>query len=89
MTKPSDPVALAEDGVVVPHEGLLPETLHQLIEAFVLRNGTDYGEREATLDLRVSQIKQQLDRGDVKIVFDLSSDSCSIVPARDVKRLPA
>lgn len=85
--KPSDPEA--ESGVVVPHGGLQPETLRQLIEAFILRNGTDYGEREATLDLRVSQITQQLDRGDVKIVFDATTESCSIVPTRSLKDLPS
>lgn len=72
----------AENGTVLPLEHLEPETLDALIESFVLREGTDYGDKEVALKTKVSQIREQLQRGDLKIVFDATSETASIVPAR-------
>ena len=40
----------AGSSVTVPHTALAPDVLRAVIESFVLREGTDYGERELTLD---------------------------------------
>ena len=40
-------------GVEVPWDRLAPETLRQVIESFVHREGTDYGEQEASLERKV------------------------------------
>jgi len=45
----------------------------------VLREGTDYGDREFSLDDKVSHVMRQLKRGEARIVFDLETDSVSIV----------
>ena len=37
--------------MLIPWQDLSPETLENLIESFVLREGTDYGEHERTLCL--------------------------------------
>jgi uncharacterized protein YheU (UPF0270 family) len=71
-----------EVGVEVPYALLKPETLEQLIKAFVLREGTDYGAVEASLDTKIKQIHRQLEKGDLKIVFDLSTETGSIVPKK-------
>ncbi len=70
--------------VVVPHRELEPETLRAVVESFVLREGTDYGEREYSLDEKVARVTRQLDRGDARIVFDPDSGSIDI----QVVRLP-
>ena len=36
--------------MIIPWQDLAPETLENLIESFVLREGTDYGEQERTLE---------------------------------------
>ena len=69
--------------VVVDHRALEPGTLRRLVEEFVTRDGTDYGEFETSLHDRVSQVRVQLDRGEAVIVFDIALDSATIVPARD------
>ncbi len=64
---------------------LLPPVVvpHGEVEAFVLREGTDYGTREASLDAKVADVLEQLRRGRAEIVFDPNLDSVSIVVKRD------
>lgn len=66
--------------VPVPHTALSAEALRGVLEAFVLREGTDYGEREATFESKVASVLRQLERGEAQIVFDPDSESIGIVP---------
>lgn len=72
--------------VIVAPEDLAPETLRAVIESFVLREGTDYGLHESSLDGKVAQVLAQLRRREAYIVFDPSTESVSVVPAREVSR---
>jgi uncharacterized protein len=65
--------------VKIPYEELSGEVLNAIIEEFVLREGTDYGPREYTLEAKVTQIKAQLERGEAKIVFDPELESINVV----------
>ena len=65
--------------VVVPHTELNPELLRSVIESFVLREGTDYGEREFSLEDKVRRVMRQMERGEAQIVFDPRTDSVDIV----------
>jgi uncharacterized protein YheU (UPF0270 family) len=47
----------------------------------VLREGTDYGEKEASLEQKLAHVLRQLERGDARIMFDPNSESIGIVPA--------
>lgn len=75
--------------VDVPVSELAPETLQALVEAFVLREGTDYGVREVPLDSKVGQVLRQLQRGEARIVFDPITESVDIrvVPGRGLRSL--
>ena len=64
--------------VLIPHGELSAEALHGVIESFVLREGTDYGEREYSLEQKVAQVRAQLERGQARIVFDPESDTVTI-----------
>lgn len=68
-----------EPPVVVPHDELSPDALRGVIEAFVLREGTEYGDRDVSLDVKVAQVLRQLERGEAQIVFDLESEEIGIV----------
>ena len=68
--------------VVVPHSELAAELLYAVVESFVLREGTDYGERELSLAEKVARVLAQLKKGDANIVFDPESESVSIVQSR-------
>jgi uncharacterized protein YheU (UPF0270 family) len=69
----------APEPVEVPYTELSADLLHAVIESFVLREGTDYGEKEFSLQDKVARVVAQLKRGDAKIVFDPESDSVTIV----------
>jgi uncharacterized protein YheU (UPF0270 family) len=64
---------------VVPHTELSPDALTGVIESFVLREGTDYGERDVSFETKVMQVRRQLDRREAEIVFDPVSESIHIV----------
>lgn len=64
--------------VVVPHTELSPDALTGVIESFVLREGTDYGERDVPFETKVAQVRRQLERREADIVFDPNTESVSI-----------
>ncbi len=66
--------------MIIPHRELSPEALQGVIEDFVTRDGTDYGETETPLAVKVAQVKKQLDQGLYVIVYDLELESAMIVP---------
>jgi uncharacterized protein len=68
--------------VVVAPEELAAETLRRVVESFVLREGTEYGERDVALEDKVAEVLRQLDRGEAEIVFDPASESIDIVATR-------
>jgi uncharacterized protein len=70
------------DFVLVPYTELTAELLRAVVESFVLREGTDYGDRELSLDEKVARMIAQLKKGEAKLVFDPESDSVTILPGR-------
>jgi uncharacterized protein len=72
--------------VVVPYTELAADLLHAVIESFVLREGTDYGEKEFSLQDKVARVFTQLKRGDAQIVFDPNTDSVTILVKRNSKK---
>lgn len=73
--------------MIIPYEQISSEALQGLIEEFITRDGTDYGEEEIPLNVKVTQIKQLLRRGEVVVVFDTASESVSILPRREAELL--
>ncbi|HCM0522174.1 TPA: YheU family protein [Vibrio parahaemolyticus] len=55
--------------MIIPWQDIAPETLENLIREFVLREGTDYGAVEISLQNKIDQVKTQLERGEAVIVF--------------------
>ncbi len=66
--------------MIIDHKKLSKEAMSGLIEAFVCQEGTDYGEIEWTLEQKVAQVKQQLQKGEAAIIFDEKTESTTIVP---------
>ena len=73
--------------IAIPHRALSPEALRGVVEAFVLREGTDYGERELLLEHKVAHVIQQLNRREAQILFDPLSQSVDIVAVKPRKPL--
>lgn len=68
--------------VVVPYTELSEEALRGVVESYVLREGTEYGEREFSLDQKVAQVLRQLRRSEARIIFDPGSETVDIVVVR-------
>lgn len=64
----------------IPHDALQEETLIALIEDFVTRDGTDYGEQELSRQAKVEQVRRQLERGEAVITYDEETGSCALMP---------
>ncbi|WP_239739206.1 YheU family protein [Proteus penneri] len=67
--------------MIIPWNELSAETLDNLIESFVLREGTDYGIQEKTLEQKVADVKKQLKSGEVVLVWSELHESVNIMPA--------
>jgi uncharacterized protein YheU (UPF0270 family) len=65
--------------VVVPYTELAADLLHAVVESYVLREGTDYGEKEFSLEDKVAHVISRLKRGEARIVFDPESETVSII----------
>ena len=68
-----------QPAVVIPYEQLSPEALRGVVESYVLREGTEYGERDVPLDTKVTQVIRQIERGEAQIVFDPNSETIDVV----------
>ena len=65
----------------IPLDALSDEALAGIIEAFVLREGTDYGHRDFSLERKCAAVRRQLERGEARLVYDEDARSPNIVPA--------
>jgi uncharacterized protein YheU (UPF0270 family) len=75
--------------MIIPYQQISPEALQGLIEEFITREGTDYGEIEYSLAQKVKQVEQQLAHGDIAIVFDVATESVSILTKHEANLISA
>lgn len=75
--------------IEVPPSSLNEELLHSLIESFVLREGTDYGTYEVSLEKKIEDVQKQLSRGVLKIAFDPNTETVTILTSEQWKRSSA
>jgi uncharacterized protein YheU (UPF0270 family) len=72
--------------ILIPPDRLDTDLLVALIEEFILQEGTDYGVHESALANKVSQVRRQIDKGDVLITYDEESESCNLMTKGEYKR---
>jgi len=65
--------------MIIPYEQLAEDTLMNLIEEFIGREGTDYGEQEVSRETKSRQVHQQLACGKAVILYDDESADFTIV----------
>ena len=73
--------------MLIPYQELNSDTLDALIEAFVLREGTDYGDSELSLEQKVAMVRTQIQRGTVVICYSEQEESVDLLTAQDYQRL--
>ncbi|NCF19441.1 MAG: YheU family protein [Haliea sp.] len=65
--------------VAVPLDRLPSDVLVALLEEFASRDGTDYGERECSLEQKVGELRTQLAAGDLQLLYDADSEQWDLV----------
>ena len=76
------------DPLEIPYRELSAQALRGVVEGFVLREGTDYGDIHHSLEDKVQQVLRQLERHEARIVFDANTESVDIVVATRPWRRP-
>ena len=69
----------SQEPIVIPYRELSAEALRGVLESFVLREGTEYGEHEVSLEQKVAQVLRQLERGEAQVIFHAEFESIDIV----------
>ncbi|WLS79295.1 YheU family protein [Erwinia pyri] len=70
--------------MIIPWKELDNDTLDNLIESFVLREGTDYGEQERSLEQKVKDVRRQLTSGEAVLVWSELHETVNIMPRGQV-----
>jgi uncharacterized protein len=70
-----------EEPVEIPYHELSADALLGVVKSFVLREGTDYGMTEFTLEQKIVHVMKRIERGEAKIFFDPSTQTVDIVKA--------
>jgi uncharacterized protein YheU (UPF0270 family) len=63
---------------IIPVDKLSAEALHGVIKEFISRNGTDYGEFEASVEKKFRQVKQKLENGLAVLLYDDEMETTNI-----------
>jgi uncharacterized protein YheU (UPF0270 family) len=74
---------ISNRNMVIPVSQLQEETLNNILEEFITREGTDYGDYEISLQQKVDRLKRQIVQGDVVIVFDSVLESVNLMTEKD------
>ena len=77
---PVDDAAIRARAVEVPLKRVAADVLRRVAEEFVIRDGTDYGAAEKSLEEKLADVCRQLECGEAAIVYDAESQTINIVP---------
>ncbi|MEM7645978.1 MAG: YheU family protein [Pseudomonadota bacterium] len=73
-----------QKGIQISPKQLEKDTLHALIDDFILREGTDYGAQEVSLEIKRQQLLKQIESGHVLIFFDPDRETTTLVSRTDL-----
>lgn len=73
--------------MLIPYQQLDAMTLNNLIEQYILREGTDYGEVEYSLEQKTQQIKQQIEKDNIFIMYSEMNESVTLVTKEEFQKL--
>lgn len=76
-----------DEGVIaVPYQQLSREALDAILEDFVGREGTDYGDYQFSLADKKAQVLAQLESGQATLLFDPVQQTCHIEMTQVLKQ---
>ena len=70
--------------MIIPIADVNKETLLNIIEGFVLREGTEYGAADVSLEDKVQQVFAQLKIGEVLLVYSELHETVNIIPKQQL-----
>jgi uncharacterized protein YheU (UPF0270 family) len=70
--------------LIIQITDLTEDVLLNIIEGFVLREGTEYGEADVSLSEKVQQVLAQLRLGDVLLVYSELHETVNIIPKQQL-----
>ncbi len=71
--------------VEIPIDRITPDTLRNLIEEFITREGTDYGVEDIPLQDKIEQVLSQLNSGEAIITWDRETETSNIMLKKDLR----
>ncbi|TRX55220.1 YheU family protein [Thalassomonas sp. M1454] len=66
--------------MIIPIDRLDTETLDSIIQEYILREGTDYGFEECSMEQKIAQIKAQLKTKKIVLVYSELHETINILP---------
>lgn len=71
--------------MIIPLASLSDDILNNIIESYVLQEGTEYGASDVSLRDKVAAVKQQLKAQTALLVYSELHETVNIVPADQFK----
>ena len=71
--------------MIIPIEQLSDDIIENIIEDFVLREGTDYGEHEVGFEAKKQQVIKQLKNGEIHVVYSELHETVNLMSADTFK----
>lgn len=76
-----------EHQFIIEPEQISEEALNRIMEDFILREGTEYGLNNHSLDTKRAQVMLQLKSKKVFILYDNELNSCNLMTSEQIKKL--
>ena len=71
--------------MIIPPERLTEMALRGIVESYITREGTDYGQTELSLEEKVDQLMPKIITGEVIIMFDEDTDTVNLITRDDMR----
>ncbi len=72
--------------MIIPANDLAKDVLHNILEEFITRDGTDYGETELNLAVKVDRLMPQVLSGQVLLVYDEGLQTVNLMSKADYQQ---
>lgn len=69
----------------IPLDALSADALRNIVESYVLQEGTDYGEQGYSLAQKCEHVLRQLRQGEAEVDFDPVTETVNILPRRALR----
>ena len=71
--------------MLIPYQQLDEITLNNLIEQYILREGTDYGEVEFSLQEKTQQVLLQIKNEEIHIIYSELEESVTLISNHELQ----